>query len=107
MMCSLCVVPGADSGWLGGTAHISSPACSPRCQLAGLTSCSFLLWGLSASTSFGDLAVLEAQNEPPTPTPTSHWHWSQIQSGHWVSWLDGLVIVIGTGRGWIYGNELT
>lgn len=59
--------------------------------------------GLSASINFGDQAVLEAQHFPPP----FHWHWSQIQSGHWVSWLDALVIVIGTHLGWIDGNELT
>lgn len=94
---------GVDSEVSEGRAHASSPACSSRGQLAGQISCSFLLQSLSASINLGDQAVLEAQNL----SPPFHWHWSQIQSGHWISWLDGLVIVIGTHLGWIYGNELT
>lgn len=94
---------GVDSEVSGGGAHASSPACSSRGQLAGQVSWSFLLQSLSVSINLGDQAVLETQNL----SPPLHWHWSQIQSGHWISWLDGLVIVIGTHLGWSYGNELT
>lgn len=64
---------------------------------------SLLPWELSASITSGEQTVVETYHL----SVPSLWHQSQIQGKHGLSWFDGLVIVIGTCLGWIYGNELT